>query len=77
MEAFRSGAIKSFQERMEERYGEAVDFNDPELQYEEKRIPVVFQHSRKKFEQKNKSHFGLDFIKDSVYDQLPPLPKKH
>ena len=47
---------------MEEKYGKALNFNDPDLIYEDNRVPIVFTHSRKAFEAKNKSHFGLDFI---------------
>ena len=35
---------------MEEKYGKAIDFNDPNLVHEDKRVPIVFTHSRKDFE---------------------------
>jgi hypothetical protein len=35
---------------MEEKYGKAIDFNDSNLVHEDKRVPIVFTHSRKDFE---------------------------
>ncbi len=35
---------------MEDKYGKALNFNDPELIYQDDWIPIVFTHSRKEFE---------------------------
>lgn len=70
---FESGELPSFEERMASKFGKANLYDDHTKDYEVRKVPLIYRHSRSEFLKVGKSE--MEFIEDSVYDKKIERPE--
>lgn len=70
---FESGELPSFEERMATKFGKANYYDDFTKDYEVRKVPLIYRHSRSEFLKVGKSL--MEFIEDGAYDKKMERPE--